>query len=128
MQRKALLLEVTAIVAFGYGFDGYQSIAGKPQPPRPGHRLPQRLPANVPQKARQIGHHRPANVISIAGNRHPVIDALAKVGRPVSNRELARLMGVTDGEASKRWQEVVHVGRSGKRLEIALRETRRAIA
>lgn len=37
---------------------------------------------------------------------HPVIEALARAGRPVSNHELAQLMGVCDPESTKRRREV----------------------
>ncbi|MGE3064131.1 MAG: hypothetical protein AB7K67_00975 [Hyphomicrobiaceae bacterium] len=74
------------------------------------------------------------NVISFAGKRsfsggkHPVIAALENVGGTVaSNRDLARLMGVTDGEASKRVAEVAQLletERVGKYLRISLRQSR----
>lgn len=63
----------------------------------------------------------------VAFGSHPVVKALEKVDRPVSNRELAKLMSVSDGEASKRWQEVVHaldVCRQGKQLQLSLRRQR----
>jgi hypothetical protein len=63
----------------------------------------------------------PANVIAF---KHPVVRALESVNRPVTNGELARLMGVSDGEASKRWREVAHlleVARAGKERRIALK-------
>lgn len=54
-----------------------------------------------------------------------VIEALQENGGSVSsNRELARLMGVTDGEASKRCREVskrLKVEKVGKELKIMLR-------
>jgi hypothetical protein len=68
---------------------------------RPGKMKPRRLPA-----------------------RHPVVCALENVGYPVTNGELARLMGVSDGEASKRWREVAHlldVARIGKERRIRLK-------
>lgn len=55
--------------------------------------------------------------------RHPVIVALENIGKPVSNGELARLMGVTAGEASKRRQEVANllkVWREGQHVMAAL--------
>jgi hypothetical protein len=63
----------------------------------------------------------PANVIQF---KHPVVRALENVGKPVTNGELARLMGVSDGEASKRWREVAHmleVARAGKECRISLK-------
>jgi hypothetical protein len=56
--------------------------------------------------------------------KHPVISALENIKVPVNNGELARLMGVSDGEASKRWREVAHlleVARAGKERRIALK-------
>jgi hypothetical protein len=56
--------------------------------------------------------------------KHPVISALENIKHPVNNGELARLMGVSDGEASKRWREVAHlleVARVGKERRIALK-------
>lgn len=54
---------------------------------------------------------------------HPVIVALRRTKRPLSNDELATEMGVTKGEASKRWREVsdqLTVTREGRELRIAL--------
>jgi hypothetical protein len=84
--------------------------SGPPMPPRPrGTRKPRRPPAS--------------NVVAFP---HPVIKALETAGGTVaSNQELAQLMGVTEGESTKRVDEVRHmltVRRIGKRLEISLRE------
>lgn len=54
---------------------------------------------------------------------HPVIVALRRTKRPLSNDELASEMGVTKGEASKRWREVsdqLSITREGRELRIAL--------
>lgn len=54
---------------------------------------------------------------------HPVVVALRRAQRPLSNDELAAEMGVTKGEASKRRDEVagrLDVKRDGKFLRIAL--------
>lgn len=60
-----------------------------------------------------------------ANDTHPVIEALERVGGSVeSNRQLAQLMRVTDGESSKRVAEVVdrlEIVRDGKQTRIALR-------
>lgn len=88
-----------------------------PQPPKGGRKIKRISPAKVP-----------ANVVSFAGKRE-AIAALEKAGRPISNRELANLMGVTDGEASKRVRELgdlVEVRRNGKALSIGLRQRRAA--
>lgn len=75
----------------------------------------------------------PANVIDFRRcDAHPVIAALERNGGSVaSNRELARLMSVTDGEATKRVREVLDLlvtERVGKELRIALRSDRRSVA
>jgi hypothetical protein len=71
----------------------------------------------APAPPRKIKTHRlPA--------KHPVISALENIKVPVNNGELARLMGVSDGEASKRWREVAHlleVARVGKERRISLK-------
>lgn len=60
-----------------------------------------------------------------ANDQHPVIEALERAGGSVeSNRQLAQLMKVTDGESSKRVAEVVdrlEIVRDGKQTRIALR-------
>lgn len=81
----------------------------EPTPPKPGKRK------KLPQF--------PENVISF--RQHPVVSALKSNGGSVSsNQELADLMKVSKGEASKRWQEVENqltVTRDGKQLRIALK-------
>lgn len=60
-----------------------------------------------------------------ANDAHPVIEALERAGGSVgSNRQLAQLMRVTDGESSKRVAEVadkLEIVRDGKQTRIALR-------
>ena len=87
--------------------------------------LPERLPENdptPPRKRRKI-ERLPENVIDFRA--HPVVTALKNNGGSVaSNRELAKLMNVTDGEASKRVQEIegqLDIHRVGKEVRIALR-------
>lgn len=81
-------------------------------------------PDNDPPKPRGRKVKRKANVIAFPKS-HPVMQVLAdKGGSVASNRDLARLMGVTEGEASKRVAEVAHlldVKRIGKRREISLK-------
>lgn len=64
-----------------------------------------------------------ANVVSF----HPVVRALEKAGGSVgSNRELARLMKCSEGEASKRVSEVYHLvaaQKVGKEVRISLRRS-----
>jgi hypothetical protein len=84
--------------------------SGPPTPPRPrGTRKPKRPPAS--------------NVVAFP---HPVIGALEANGGSVSsNQQLAQLMGVTEGESTKRVAEVAHLlafRREGKRIVISLRE------
>lgn len=80
-----------------------------PVPPtKPGKRRRERFPANV-----------------VTFSNHPVVKALRDNGGSVSsNRELARIMGVCDGEASKRCREVadrLQVEKIGKEIRIRLR-------
>lgn len=66
---------------------------------------------------------RKSNVVPF---KHPAIEAIEKAGGSVSNRTLARLMNCSEGEASKRWQEVrdqLNIGRQGKELRISLKRT-----
>lgn len=65
----------------------------------------------------------PANVVELRPAKHPVIAALEKVGRPVNNAELANLMNVCDGEATKRRREVsrqIREYRNGRSIMVAL--------
>jgi len=64
-----------------------------------------------------------ANVPGKAPATHPVIDALARAGRPLNNGELAKLMGVCDGEATKRRREVANLiltKRIGREVVVSL--------
>lgn len=82
--------------------------------------LPDPTPPQGPRGKRRL----PANVLHFPA-RHPVIEAIERNGGTVaSNQELAELMGVCAGEASKRWQEVadqIEVAKVGKRREFRLR-------
>lgn len=93
-------------------FSGEQPNPRGPRGPGGGKRSRQPLPANV------VPLRTPENV-------HPVIAALERNGGSVaSNRELAAIMGVTDGESTKRVREVAHLldcRRVGKEVRIALR-------
>ncbi|MBK9080215.1 MAG: hypothetical protein IPL91_14495 [Hyphomicrobium sp.] len=75
--------------------------------------------AIISEPVRQL----PANVIDFRS--HPVVRALENIGGSVSsNRELAKLMSVSEGEASKRWREIedrLDIVRVGKQLSIRLR-------
>jgi hypothetical protein len=115
-----LLFEYGSIIAWGYVFRSSRRRSWAPTfadsmqtsfpPPGP-------LPPLPPKPRRRL----PANVVPL---RHPALAAIEKAGKPVSNRELANLMAVSEGEASKRWQEVrdhLDVCRQGKALSIALK-------
>lgn len=137
-----LFLEFGAIVCLGYGFrrravstvtasdTAQTSFAGSTPADTFSGELPDPVPPQ-PRKRRPLPTRLPANVVSISGNRaasvagnHPALAALESVGGSVaSNRELARLMGVTEGEASKRVAEIEHLvfrTRHGKEIGIAL--------
>ena len=91
-----------------------------PSPSMFSTELPEPTPPRGPRKRKTL----PENVLQFPA-KHPVLTALENIGGSVaSNRELARLMQVLDGEASKRWQEVqdqLSVTRQGKQVKIALR-------
>lgn len=100
-----LVLELATFAAALYGWHPRRSVAA-PVPPLPGKRQP-----------------LPANVVALRPETHPVIDALQRAGRPVNNNELASLMGVCAGEATKRRREVagrIREHRAGKHLMVAL--------
>lgn len=68
---------------------------------------------------------KPETLANVAANPapHPVIDALIRAGRPVCNGELAKLMGVCDGEATKRRREVanlIRTVRQGRHVLVSL--------
>lgn len=116
-----LFFEVGSIVAFGFAFR-----QGKRQLPTPANDFQddfQTESEDPPTKPRGKKPEKrfPENVVTL----HPVVRALESNGGSVSsNQELARLMNVTEGEASKRWQEIrgqLHLERQGKQLRIALR-------
>jgi hypothetical protein len=120
---RTMFFEFGSIVAFAFGFGHRktsarsfsgtfsESFSDEDQEPTP--------PSGPKRKTKQ--ERLPANVIQF---KHPVVRVLENVGRPVTNGELARLMGVSDGEASKRWREVAHlleVARAGKERRITLK-------
>jgi hypothetical protein len=78
-----------------------------------------RLPEPLPGKRAPL----PANVVELHPAKHPVIEALERAGRPVTNNELASMMRVCAGEATKRRREVVgriREHRAGKHVMVAL--------
>lgn len=96
-----LFFELGTIICLGFAFR-HRPVASIAQFPPPAVRFP--APAN---------------------DQHPVIEALERAGGSVeSNRQLAQLMSVTDGESSKRVAEVVdrlEIVRDGKQTRIALK-------
>jgi len=82
---------------------------------------PQPTPPRGPRK-RKPATPQASNVVAFP---HPVIATLqANGGSVASNQDLARLMGVTEGEASKRVEEVrpmLDLRREGKRIVISLK-------
>ena len=109
--------------------DAFRAQLHQPLPDRDGPSVSAivggQFPENNPPKPRKRASAPTfsGNVVSIAS--HPVIKALKENGGSVSsNRELARLMDVTDGEASKRCREIegmIAVHRVGKECRISLR-------
>lgn len=129
----SLLFEITAIVAFSHGFAAQRhaapSISDRRQTSFATEIVEPSLisgeqPDPTPPKPRR--RHLPANVVDFqpAAQRHPVLAAIEKAGGSVaSNRELAGLMSVTEGEASKRVGEVrdhLEIERCGKEKRIRL--------
>lgn len=118
-----LFFEIGSIVSLGFAFRHRPTVAGKKTI---AETFSEADPEPLPPRPRKGKTFSSSNVVRLP-SKHPVVAALEKNGGTVSsNRELAALMCVTDGEASKRWQEVsdqLHVTRVGKRVEIALRKT-----
>lgn len=83
------------------------------------------LPANVVQLAgkRRLGPMARQTSVPTVG-KHPVLEALDQAGRQLNVSELGKAMGVTTGEASKRWREVeaeLAVRKVGKHVMVARR-------
>ena len=129
----ALAFELAALVSFGFAFG--PSVSGK-RPQQADFRveidaetvaavLGNRGPESDPPKPR--GSRKttvPTNVVAFPA-KHPVVAALeTNGGSATSNRDLAKLMSVTEGEASKRVREVSHllnIERVGKETRISLK-------
>lgn len=86
-----------------------------------------RLPDNEPTPPKPGKRAKPSfsgNVVDLA-DRHPVVKTIRENGGSVaSNRALAKLMGCSDGEATKRRAEVAHLlieEKVGKEQRISLR-------
>ncbi len=97
----ALFFELASVFLFGFGI--------RHQPPAKVVE-PETEPEEVPS-----GGGIPLN--------HPVLIELRRHQRPLSNDDLARAMGCSKSEASKRWREVqqhLNVKREGRHLRIAM--------
>lgn len=114
--------------------DVFRSLLSERLPDRHGPTVAERLPESFPPpesgppkpgKRGPRPSQLPENVVDLRPATHPVIAALENVGGSVaSNRDLAALMGVSDGEATKRRGEVAHLlieEQQGKQRRIALR-------
>lgn len=150
---KTLFFEVGAIISFGFAFrpagrrasgataarqktpeetfsdlkaEALKTIEPSPLTAMFSGEQPDPTPPNGgPGGGRKSSQKRfPANVIPFSG-KHPVQAAIeANGGSVASNRELAALMSVSDGEASKRWKEIRHllnVERVGREVRLALK-------
>ena len=144
---KTLFFEIGAIVSFGFAFRPSKAkIAKTPEEtfselkaealksiePSPlvamfsGEQPDPTTPNGGPGGGRKTSQKRlPANVVPLRSGKHPAAAAIeANGGSVASNRELARLMDVSDGEASKRWKEIRHllnVRREGREVRLALK-------
>ena len=115
-----LFLEVLAIVLFGFGLGHKQTAVASIADSRQTSFWHEEIDCPTPPD----GGSRQSNVVPFT--KHPAIEAIEKAGGSVSNRTLARLMQCSEGEASKRWQEVrdqLDIGRQGKELRISLKRT-----
>lgn len=142
----SLFWELGALIAFGYGFGGKRrrlparmdtaqtSFAGNADPamfagplpplpplppgPRPGTRARQTLPANVIDLAGKRDGGKQAS------GRDAYLAALAEIGGSANNRTLARAMGVSEGEATRRRAEAADAvieQRIGKEVMVTLK-------
>ncbi|MBS0233456.1 MAG: hypothetical protein JSR99_08210 [Proteobacteria bacterium] len=140
---KTIFFEIGSIVSLGFAFRPAPISIAKPASDLTGQsdysiagandfqalkasisgELPDPTPPRGGRKSRKS---LPANVVPLIV-KHPVVAALENNGGSVaSNRELADLMSVSPGEASKRSQEIEHlleVRWAGKEKRIALRRS-----
>lgn len=115
---KTLFFEIGAIVSLGFAFRHGKVSETVSDLPSISDQFP---PEIEPPKGRKSKPK--ANVVQFPA-KHPVLKALSDSGGTVSsNRELASLMSVSEGEASKRYREVadqLRIERVGKQLKISL--------
>lgn len=107
---QSLFCEIAAIVGFSMGLGHRTAIVSRKQLPPP---TPKRVLFRQPEE-------KPVHV-------DPVIVALRRAKRPVSNDELAEMMNVSKGEASKRVTDLngaVQRLRVGREVAISLPEWR----
>lgn len=118
-----LFLEFLAIVLFGYGLGHRVSASPSISDSRQTSYFAGEIEETDCPEPTPPNGGRKSNVINF---KHPAIAAIEKAGGSVSNRTLARLMQCSEGEASKRWQEVrdqLDIGRQGKELRISIKRT-----
>lgn len=111
-------LSVPAFLSLALGHAHVPAIVADTPPDNGGKR---RRQLSAPEKTslRQVS----TNVISIAGTHKDVVATLEAAGRSMTVGELAQAMGVTPGEASRRWREAgnrVTVHRVGRHKVIGL--------
>ena len=112
----ASFLEGWSIIGFGYAFGGKT------------RRRPAPSASDTAQSSYPAGDKPAPPPPTNGGSRstvvdHPVISALRQADQPVSNQELARLMGVSEGEATKKRREIENfltVGWNGRERRIAI--------
>jgi hypothetical protein len=106
----SLFCEVGAIVGYSVGL-GHRTAMPRIATPANDQQLPPKLPAT--ERRQQLPRSSDAEM---------VLKALQRAGRPVSNAELATLLGVTPGEASKRvlaCRQLLRVERVGRYVAIS---------
>ena len=118
-----LVLELATFAAAMFGWHPTRTVGNRARR-MPGERatLPATVAVSLPEPRPGKRSLPAANVVEFPG-KHPVIEAIEQAGRPITNRELARLMGVCDGEATKRRREVagrICEHRVGKHVMVAL--------
>lgn len=112
----ALFFELAAIVAFGYGF----------APARPASVANDNRPSARDTAQSSFPVPPPSNggtPVTIPDD-HPVLVALNRARRPLTNDELAQAMGVHKGEATKRRAEVADLldeVRDGRFIRVSLK-------
>lgn len=127
---KTVFFELGIIISFGYAFrHGPAEIVtpARADTAQSSFALDIETPEPTPPRGPRRKAPTPATNVVAFPVTHPVIAALEQRGGTIaSNNELAAMMGVNPGEATKRVDEVLHrVERRkiGKRVEISLRRS-----